>query len=52
MGTYRLYNRHYIISIANDVSKTQEFGQATSLYHTISFGLVTKRIIALFYLSN
>ena len=40
--TYRLYNRHYRISLVDDASMTQETGQATSSYHTISFGLVGK----------
>ena len=35
-------NRHYRISIAVDADMTQEAGQVTSLYHTISFGLVAK----------
>ena len=29
-GTYRLYNKHCTISIANDACMTQETGQATS----------------------
>ena len=40
--TYRLYNRHYRILIADDANMTQETRQATSLYGTISFGLVAK----------
>jgi len=41
-GTYRLYNKHYRISIADDANVTQETGEATSLYHIISFDLAGK----------